>query len=814
MGLLSNTRGSAIVVAACGLLLSAESVYAQAVEEILVTARKREESLLDVPVAVTVFSADTIERAGIDSLTDITLRTPGVQYTDQSTIIVGRHKTAIRFRGMDTNNPVPSQQVGTVFLDGIYVQSGVQSLDLGTLERVEVIKGPQSALFGRSTFGGAINYVTRSPADDYQGRISTSFSQDSTYDVSVAHEGPLIRDRLAYRATLRGFGTGGQYTSVTDGGDLGDESTRSVNLVLEATPSDELTARLRVFYAEDRDGPADGIFIGTALSNFDSGPALANCNALDPSRTATDYFCGNVQDIVESAGFSWEDLASSNTRVNAAVADILRADTATETLSGNTDPKIGDIPTLASIGLRRDQTRVALSVDYDFAAGTRLGGHTLSFLGGYSEMRNNYARDFDSTSTGAWIGQDPQYDEDWVVEARWTSPADGRLRYSGGISFLDAIHREAPVLDVLLYDPAGTIGAFGIPGPLVFYGNTPEDEGSEALGVFAAVGYDLTDALTVDLEARWQRDTISQGSAFEGEFTNLLPRVTLSWRPADAVTSWVTYSEGNLPGFFNPALVGLDAAEIAQIEAQVGAVGLFNDEEELENYEIGIKGNFLDSRLRLSAVAYWMDWANQKTRQGVSFTDSETGQLRVTSIQTNAGNSELYGLELESNIYVSDRLSAEATFNVARAEYKDFTCSFSTFVEGSVGGRVPCDGNRPPKFPDISGSLALQWNDSLNGNWDYYARVDATYFGKAYNEEANFSWIGEYWRAGLRAGVRRDDLRVEAFVTNLFDDDNPESAARVADFSTAAFAGFATQFGVVLAPPVQRQLGVRLIWDF
>lgn len=811
---MSEARLRPCLLLSLALVMFANDVTAQAIEEITVTARKREESLLNVPIAVSVFDADEIDRADIDSLFDITARTPGVQFTDQSTIIVGRHKTAIRFRGMDTNNPVPSQQVGTVFLDGIYVQSGVQSLDLGALERVEVIKGPQSALFGRSTFGGAINYVTRAPADEYQGRISTSYAQDATYDIAISHEGPILEDRLGYRVSLRGFGTDGQYTSVTDGGQLGKESTRSVNLVLQATPTERLTARFRAFYAEDRDGPADGIFIGGALSNFGAGPALANCNALDPSRTATDYFCGNIDDIVGAAGFSWADLASSTTQVSAFVADLIGAPTATETLSGNTDPKIDDVPNIRGIGLRRDQTRLALSLDYDFADSGALAGHTLSVLTGYSEMRNNYARDFDATAVNAWIGQDPQYDEDWMSEIRISSPADGRVRYSAGISYLDAIHREAPVLDVLLYDPDGTIGAFGIPGPLVFYGNTPEDEGSEAFGVFGSLGFDVTDSLSVDLEARWQRDTVSQGTEFEGEFNNFLPRVTLSFRPTDTMTTWLTYSEGNLPGFFNPAIVGLDAAELDQIEAQVGAVNLFNDEEELTNFEIGIRSGFLDDRLFMSTVLYWMDWTNQKTRQGVSFVDSETGQTRVTSIQTNAGNSELWGLELEGNLQIIDQLDAVFSLNLVRAEYRDFTCAFSTFVEGSVSGRTPCDGKRPPKFPDTSGSLSLVWNDSLTADWDYFGRMTGLYFGKAYNEEANFSYIGEYWRVDARAGIESDNLRIEAFVENLFDNDDPESAARVADFSTAAFAGFATQFGVVLAPPLQRQFGIKAVWQF
>lgn len=784
------------------------------VEEIVVTARKRAEAFVDVPVAVTAWSRQQMEHAGIDDLRDITLRTPGVSYREQAGTIVGRHKTAVRFRGMDTNQPVPSQQVGTVFLDGIYVASGVQSLDLSALERVEVIKGPQSAIFGRSTFGGAINYVTRNPGNEFEGRISADFAQDTTYDVALALEGPILDELLAFRVSLRGFGTDGQYVSQADGGRLGDESTRSANLVLYSEPLDNLSIKFRAFYAEDKDGPADGIFIGSDVANFGAGPALANCNDLDPSRTGvTDYFCGNIDDIIRSRGFDWDALASSNTIVSPAAAAIFGSLLVTETFSGETDPKIDDVPDIAGVGLRRDQTRFALSMDYEIPSGW-LDGHAITLIGAYNESRNNFVRDFDSTFTNAWLGQDPQYDEDWTVEGRIDSPQRDRFRYSFGVSYLDTIHEEAPVLDVLVYDPNGTIGAFGIPGPLVFYGNTPEEEGGETIGVFAAVGIDFNEQWSLDLETRWQRDKISQGSSFEGAFYNWLPRITLSYHPVEDATIWATYSEGNLPGFFNPALVGLDAAEIAQIEAQVGAVGLFNDEEELENIELGWKQRLFDGRLFVSAVGYWMDWTNQKTRQGVSFTDSETGQLRVTGVQTNAGNSELYGLELEGSFALTDNLSGSAAFNLAKAEYKDFVCSFSTFAVGHVSGRIPCDGNRSPKFPERSASFALAWQAGLDNGWDYFARLDGIYIGKTYNEEANFSWLGDYWRFNVRGGVEVDSLRVEAYVENLFDDDNAESASRIADFSTAAFTGFATQFGIVIAPPVKRLFGVRAVYNF
>lgn len=795
-----------------------DDTEARRMTTVIVSSRKREETLADIPVAVSAVSADEIARSGFDSLTDITLRTPGVQFAEQSTLVAGRARQGIRFRGMDTNLIAPSQQVGTAFLDGIYVSTGIQALDLGALERVEVIKGPQSAIYGRNTFGGAINYITRDPSFEFGGTISAEVEDYGGYDTSIRFEGPIIADVLAARVSLRGFGTDGQYQSVADGGRLGQEETRSGNFVLLYQPTDQLKARFRAFYSEERDGQNDGIFISSGLSNFGNGPALTNCDAIDPTRAgtgATDYFCGDIVDIVDASGFSWSQLASSNTVLPANVLALLTGDTATETLSGATRPIVNNVPGLSGVGQARDQVRLMASVDYEFRGGA-LDGFTLSAKAGYSDVGLNWIRDFDYTAAPGWADRDAFYDRDYSLEARLASPDDQRLRYSIGVNWIDIVHQERGATGVLAFDWAGELGAFGIGGPIIFYGQPPVTEGSEAIGIFGAIGYDLTDRITIDFEGRYQEDKISQGDEFDATFDNFLPRLTLSFEPQDTTLLWATYSEGNLPGFFNGGVGDLDEAELAQIEAVVGPVSVFNDEEELKNYEIGWRQSLLDDELNVSLVGYYMEWTNQKTRVGVPFIDSDDGTSRILGVQTNAGNSELQGLEFEGTWAPTPQFTSSFSVNWAEAEYTEFTCSFAHYVPGNESGRVGCDGNRLPKYPEWSGSFMGRWQDTFMPapDWDYFGQLSGTYFGKAFNEETNFSYFGEYWRLDLRAGLEREDLRLEAFVTNLLDEDSPESAARSADFSTSSFLGFSNNFGIVLTPPERRTFGVRASYDF
>lgn len=785
-------------------------------DEIIVTARRRVETLSDAPVALTVFDSQAVRELGMTTLEDVTLRTPGVQFSEQATLIPGRVNTSIRFRGMDTNQPVPSQQVGTLFLDGIYVATGVQSLDLDSLERIEIIKGPQSATFGRSTFGGAINYVMKTPSFSPQGRVNATIGEDGLYDVSLTHEGPVIADVLAYRANVRGFGTGGQYRSVADGGRLGQERTLSGNLTLYAEPTSELRMKLRGFYGQDRDGQNDGIFLGSATANFGAGPDLANCNNLDPSRIGVvpDYFCGNVNDIVKSAGFSWEDLVGNNTTLTPTLIALFRADTA----AGR--PKVTGVPRRSTIGLNRDQLRLAASTDYTFPESSSFFSNgTLSFLAGYNRVGIDYVHDFDHAPAPAWLEQDPQLDEDHTLELRYSSDSKKRLRYSIGVSNLEAVHEEGGSGGVLVFDYLTALGKptpIGTPTPtkpVILYSASPTREKGSTWGVFGYLGYDISRALTLDFEWRWQIDRIQQGAAFEAEFKNFLPRLTLSYSPTSNGTAWATYSKGNLPGFFNPSISGLTPSELEDVRDVLGEVGIFNEEEELKNYELGWRQSLLRDRVQFSLVGYYMQWRNQKTRSAVTVTN-EAGALRLITLQTNAGNSELWGFELESQVKLEQRLTASLSFNYARSQYQEFDCPFANFVVGNKGGRIDCAGKSSPKFPKWKGAYTLAWNDSLTPDWDYFLISDGSYSGRAYNEEANFSYIGDTFITNMRLGVQSGNVRLEAFVTNLLDNDDLLSASRTADFSTTTVFGFLNNFGLVVTPPEKRQFGLRAIYEF
>ncbi|MCC6172111.1 MAG: TonB-dependent receptor plug domain-containing protein, partial [Gammaproteobacteria bacterium] len=182
---------------------SAQAEEATGLEEIVVTARKRDEALLDTPLSVQAFTSKDIESAGLRNLEDVAALTAGMNFQKLGNSQSGRYNSAIRFRGLELLVTTPTNQTGSLFVDGVYILGGAASLQFTDIERIEVIRGPQAAYFGRGTFGGAINYVTADPASDFRGRVGLDYSPNfGSTGVTASVEGPLLGDTLSGRLSI------------------------------------------------------------------------------------------------------------------------------------------------------------------------------------------------------------------------------------------------------------------------------------------------------------------------------------------------------------------------------------------------------------------------------------------------------------------------------------------------------------------------------------------------------------------------------------------------------------------------------------
>ena len=310
-----------------------------AMEEIVITARKRSETLLEIPLTVSAFSAEDIEQAGYTTITDLVEAVPGVTYG--SFEAEGRGDSA-SFRGIATNTGDPTLQNSSKFIDGVYVSGSLCTALLSDLERVEVIKGPQSALYGRATFSGAINYITKKPTDELEGSINATVAEYDEIQLNGSLSGPIVENRLAMRVSGGFLTKGSEYTNITNGAEMGEDDIFSISSALRFTPTDALEADLSLSYSEADLGEAPRAT--TALNMGELAFPLVsviggNVDQLDDPGIQSDTFRGSLSINYDINGYTLTSITGYG-----------KEDTVNQS-DGNYDPsKVGFLSFLCNAG--------------------------------------------------------------------------------------------------------------------------------------------------------------------------------------------------------------------------------------------------------------------------------------------------------------------------------------------------------------------------------------------------------------------------------------------------------------------------------
>ncbi|QGN55832.1 TonB-dependent receptor [Novosphingobium sp. Gsoil 351] len=816
-----------------------------ALSEIIVTARKKEESLQDAPLAITAFTAEAIDEAALTNLRDVSLHTPGFQFNNQGGQEPGRYNTQLRFRGMSTSQFSPSFATGALFIDGVYVLNGGTSVSLMDVERIEVIKGPQSAQFGRNTFGGAVNFVTRSPRlTKASGQFETTVSARGRYDVQALFEGPLVRDVLSASIGGRFYSKRGEYHA-TDGGRLGDEQTTAVSGVLNFAPSSHFSARVRGFYSRDADGAPAGGFIDGDINDSCTGKTITTPTGQTASPKR--YICGALPDRGDVVTLTGQDLFSSNTLIAQPVVQggvNVPASYALDFYASQPQP--GGIPFINRVGLRRNISRLSAIVNYN------TGGWNVDVVAGMNRQRANWIRDADVTDTLGSFSNDPQRINDKSIEGRISTPQSWPIRAMIGANyytqdFIAAGDGGAVVLYCVVTSDQTSFSKCQF--PFRSASNFGNSDKTRVLGLFGSVEWDVTDTITLSAEGRQQRDRLTKGgtvtatgvgaSAVKQTYKKFLPRIIARFEPSDATTLYASYAVGAIPGDINAAFIRGDARERAQYQTQFPDLNVSTGQEILKAYEIGWKQRALDNRLRFALAAYHYDWSNIKGRVTASINQTcrtagagvlgcdpavnptaavgqpetvrDAGGALVPLLRGNnvlvTGDARIYGGELESSFALTDAWTIDANVAWAHARYKDYQFNFVA----AIAGFTQMKGNAIPRFPEWSGNLAASWKGRLTSSLDGFFRADAIYFGKAFADESNLAFAKPYTLVNVRAGMDTGDLRFELFVNNLFDEDRYAAAARWSNFSRPVnFATFTAHQGINVSPQAKREVGLRL----
>lgn len=524
------------------------------VPEIVVTTRKREENLQQVPIAITAFTAMDIRDAGIQNINDIALLTPG--FTISPLFGQSGAVTPV-IRGL--SQTIGETNVG-FFIDGVY-QSSRQTMEalLGdNIERIEIAKGPQSALYGRNTFGGAINYISRPPGNEFEGSTEATYGRDNEFNFRASVGGPIVADRLYFRAGFTHHEKDGYFTNELTGGNLDNRNSEIYTGTLRATPNDDIDIRFNIGYDNTNDGD-DPLMFAANNSKVVNPPIVPPFFPPVPQ-----LFTGELPNATSSFAFT---------------------------------PGY----------LNRDNLTLSLSVDWD------LGAVTVTSITGYNNLDLQDFTDDDYEARAIHETLVDKNQDEFSQELRIASNGDGRFNWmlGGYYYYLD----EKTITDgrnVGLGAALQTaLAGFGLPflGTSSFMSNVTEKTKSYA--IFGQTGVDATDQLGFTFSGRYTHekksanDIDTAGTFVDSDtFDSFTPRVSVNYQVTDDAMVYFSAAKAIKSGGFN-VVSGLGA--ILPSERTY-------DKEKSWNYEVGAKTSWFDNRLTFNVTSYLIKWNNQIVR--------------------------------------------------------------------------------------------------------------------------------------------------------------------------------------------------------
>ncbi len=734
------------------------------VEEVLVTARKKEEALQEVPLAVSAFDAAALVDRNIESVDDVARFTPGFSFSKA----FGRSTERPVIRGQ--SNVLAGVQFGVeagaaYFIDGIYYSGDIQDLDINEIARVEVIKGPQSALYGRNTYSGAINFVTKDPGDEFVADLRTRVGDHREYEISGRIAGPAT-DNLGLAVSARTSNYDGEFLNTVTGEEIGGESSDSVSLTIDWDASDTVNVRSRFQYSE-ADDETLALFLQSGAQNncFPGFRSLAFW-PFSGSTNDNQYFCGEVQ----------PGTVALNTMPASGTLTPVDGVPATGSTFFGDAYATGD--GTAFDGFEREQFLFSAIVDWELP-----GGYNLILDGAYRNDQQKFGSDSDHSSVNFFLGSEAFFAnttasdiEDYSVEFRLDSPADKDLRWRFGGFFYS---QEDEGTDI-------TFTALG-GGPLEAIDDIRN------LAVFGSLEYDFGPNLGVTVEGRWARETKQRhepdpdgpggpGVPFNGstDFTNFTPRVTLDWQLSEDLLLYGVYAQGVKPGGFNGPL-GEETNQVTYAQ------------EESDNFEIGAKATLMGGRLALNSSLYFIDAKDIQLTTPIA---SVTGA--INSIATNQGSGEILGVELDGRLFLSDNWSVGGNYAWTDTEFTegcdDFQWTLTSGggvlnpadLDGSLGistdytgnGDCSIEGNQFPLTSEHQAAFYVDFDTQVNDNLGFFAKADVTYESERFAQVHNQVEAGAATLVSSRLGLRGDRWEVALYGRNLTDEDSVTTVTR------------------------------------
>lgn len=699
---LKNTTSCIALIAGMALAMPAMAADKDAaptaqLEEVLITAQKREENVQTAPLAITAITGANLAKDRVLSIEDLAHNMTGISFTANSP-----QSSEINIRGVVNtrlSSPTADQSVST-FVDDVYVsRAGNLNSAFYDVARVEVVRGPQGVLLGKNVAGGAVNIISNAPSFDASGRMTVTLGNYDLQQTNGYITGPITSE-LAGRISFQTINRGGYYKDILHNVDLENLNSRQARIQLAYAPeSSDLRASLNVDYSKDSNNGVHrvGIKSTTLPASFTPWSGTrALIAALRPGglkRTESlpiwPTFKGDRAPTPQGARHETYNIII---KVDKDIAENVR-------LSSITGYRHNHSFTLY------DQTGLGPANGFNVAA-PLLFAEPVNFIEGVNQISQEVR--LASTNTESRF--------DWIVGAYYQkSNVHQYNRYWGESTVLPTLSGESHWDD---------------------HGNNRD------IAAFAQVGFKITEDLKLEVGARYTKDkkygfqrgiivatgdrlnpndtapltplTTNFATAYGDSWKELTPQATLRWTPNDASMAYATISKGFKGGGFQNSASNAFAAQTPY------------DPETVTNYELGYKTELFDRRVRWNTAVFYMEYKNLQVQQTLASC--------LCNVISNAPGATIKGIETDIQFVPTSWLRTWASGSYVHGTYDRF-----------VFAGVDNSGNWMQRTPRWQGAIGAEATTSV-GSWEdaLSARLSYRYQGKMPWAPENTTWEDGY----------------------------------------------------------------------
>lgn len=765
------------------------------IEEITVEARRVEESLQKTPIAVTAFSATTIDRMFAQDMRDIGQIAPNVNIS----AIPGFRAAAIGIRGVSTGDiPSSFDPAISVVVDG-FVFGHVQSslLDFFDIEQIEILRGPQGTLFGKNTIGGVINVRSKRPDGGFSAEARLNIGNFGRTDLRAAVNFPIIEDVLAGRVAVLSKNSSGDHRNLIDGTRINGDDVQAMRAKFLLTPSDNLEALFTIEYERDRSDTPPVLNTTIADDGVYGGDLFFNPNAAFglPPGTLPAYPGRGVPGGLPLGDPHKTNLVDPRTHVGP-----------------------GGLGTQPDRDHDFDILGFYLNLSYRVP---NLG--TFTWVAGYRSVESDLYNDYVGETVPIYSTIRGVDRDSWSQEVRFASEFSDRLSIVTGVYYQSNELKYYNLTSLGSGHPftgSGFPGTWPQPGLHLIADGT---QNTDAWAIFGEVIYDVSDRMRVFAGARYTDEKKSFvlrplapvvgliGTASDNNsWDDITFRLGVDFDVTEEILAYFTFSTGFKSGGFN------------EQSQTLTAIGPF-DEEKADSFELGIKSDLLDNRLRLNFAGFYVEYDDLQLDTVLPEPSSPVGQ---ESRVTNAGQSTVWGLELEITALPTEGLMFQGTVGYLDAEYDEYACTLGNPAARPAGfdlvdpvlGLYDCSFLTPKRSPkwNFSGTIDYEWEVS---SWGYMGvNINVTHSSAYFNDTLNSSAGRADKRTLLNASIRiveaDEQWELSVYGKNITDEKYRANGLGVANLWSFSSYGPPATFGVELVvkmggdytPPRSRQV--------